>query len=48
MESVMKALKTNDTYKLTALPKGKTLVGSRWVYIINNNKNADEHCKTCF
>ena len=32
MDEEMAALKTNDTWELTTLPKGKKIVGYRWVF----------------
>ena len=34
MEEEIKTLEKNQTWELTDLPKGKKLVGSRWVYTI--------------
>ena len=37
MDSEMKSLIENDTFSVVPLPKGKTVVGSRWVYSLKND-----------
>ena len=37
MESEMNSMKDNDVYEVVPLPKGKKVVGSRWVYSIKDN-----------
>jgi len=37
MEEEMNSLKENNTFTLTTLPKGRKLVGSRWVYTVKEN-----------
>lgn len=34
MEEEMRALKRNKTWKLVDLPKGKKLVGCRWMFTV--------------
>jgi len=35
----MNALQTNNTWELVQLPKGKSTVGSRWIYTVNVGSN---------
>ena len=37
MDDEIKAIKKNDTWKLTALPKGHKPIGVKWVYKIKKN-----------
>ena len=47
MEGKMHALRENDTFELTTMPKDKNAVGGRWVYAIKTGPNG-EKCKACF
>ena len=44
----MHALRENDTFELTPMPKDKNAVGSRWVYAIKTGPNEEEKCKARF
>lgn len=37
MQQEMTALQDNGTWKLVELPKGKTLIGRKWVYKVKYN-----------
>ena len=39
MEEELKALNENNTWSVVSLPKGKKVVGSRWVYKIKFNSD---------
>ena len=39
MNEEMKSLDENNTYTLTKLPEGKSLVGTRWVYTVKEKEN---------
>ena len=39
MNEEMKSLDENNTYTLTKLPEGKSLVGIRWVYTVKEKEN---------
>ena len=41
MDDEIKAIKKNDTWKLTALPKGHKLIGVKWVYRTNKNAKGE-------
>ena len=45
MRDELEALKENDTFELTTLPKGKNLVGGKWVYTIKEDANGSETLK---
>ena len=45
MKDELEALKVNDTFELTTLPEGKTLVGGKWVYTVKENVNGSETLK---
>ena len=38
----MKSLGENDTYTLTTLPEGKSLVGGRWVYAVKEGQRQEK------
>lgn len=40
----MKALRKNGTWELTKLPKGKLLVGCKWVYTMKHKANGSIEC----
>ena len=48
MEDEMHALRENDTFELTTIPKDKNAVGGRWVYAIKTSPNGEEKCKARF
>ena len=41
MDDEIKAIEKNDTWKLTALPKGHKPIGVKWVYKIKKNAKGD-------
>lgn len=41
MENEIKALKENNTWILTDLPKGRKIVGSKWIYKIKYLPNGE-------
>ena len=45
MKEEMLALNDNNTYSVTDLPKGKNLVGSKWVYSVKLGSNNEEKFK---
>ena len=45
MKEEMNSLKENNTFTLTTLPKGKRLVGGRWVYTIKETPNGSKTYK---
>ena len=45
MEEEMNSLKENNTFTLTTLPKGRKIVGGRWVYTIKENSNGSKTYK---
>ena len=45
MEEEMSALQRNNTYELTPLPPGRSLVGGRWVYSVKLGPNNEESFK---
>ena len=45
MKEEMTALKDNNTYELTKLPEGRTLIKGRWVYAIKISPNTEEKFK---
>ena len=45
MESEMKALADNNTYELTTLPEGRTIVGGKWVYAAKLSQDGEEKFK---
>ena len=48
MESEMESMKENKVYELQELPKGKKVVGSRWVYNIKDDPNKEPVYKARF
>ena len=48
MKTEMQALEENNTFELVPLPKGKNVIGSRWVYAIKTDKNGDDNYKARF
>ena len=48
MDAEMKALKDNETFELTTLPEGRTVVGGRWVYAVKMGPEGDEQYKARF
>ena len=45
MNDEMEALKENNTYTVTNLPKGKTTIGSKWVYSVKVGSNNEQRYK---
>ncbi|KAL7647578.1 UNVERIFIED_CONTAM: hypothetical protein RMT77_001178 [Armadillidium vulgare] len=45
MDEEIDALVENDTYELTPLPEGRSVVGGRWVYAIKQGPNDEEKFK---
>ena len=45
MKEEMHALRENDTFELTTMPKDKKCSGGRWVYAIKSGPNGEEKCK---
>ena len=45
MSDEMEALKENNTYTVTNLPKGKTTIGSKWVYSVKVGSNNEQRYK---
>ena len=41
----IKSLNENDTYTLTHIPEGKSVVGARWVYTVKENQNGEQRYK---
>ena len=39
MTEEVESLRENNTYTLTKLPEGKSVVGARWVYTVKENQN---------
>ena len=48
MEEEMHALRQNDTFQLTTIPKDRNVVGGRWVYVIKTGPSGEEKCKARF
>ena len=48
MSEEMKSLGENDTYTLTTLPEGKSLVGGRWVYAVKEGQDGKKNYKARF
>ena len=44
----IESLKENDVFELTPSPKGKKMVGSKWVYTIQKSPNGSEKHKASF
>ena len=45
MDEEIRSLKENDTFTLTELPKGRSLVGGKWVYTIKEGQNENKTYK---
>ena len=45
MVEEMISLVDNDTYKLTPLPEGRSVVGGRWVYAVKLDPDNEEKFK---
>ena len=45
MDEEMNALVDNDTFKLTPIPEGRSVVGGKWVYTIKVDSNKEEKFK---
>ena len=48
MQSEMKALEESNTYDIVPLPKGRELVGVKWVYAIKSDKEGNDLYKARF
>ena len=48
MNDEITALRDNETYEITPLPEGKTVVGGRWVYAVKLGPNGEEKYKARF
>ena len=48
MNDEMIALRENDTFEVTALPEGSSLVGGRWVYALKTDQTGGEKYKARF
>ena len=48
MNDEITALGDNETYEITPLPEGKTVVGGRWVYAVKLGPNGEEKYKARF
>jgi hypothetical protein len=48
MEEEMNALRENETFELTPLPKARKAVGGRWVYNVKINQDGEERYKARF
>ena len=48
MQKEMESMKDNEVYELRELPKGKKVVGSRWVYTVKDNPNEEPVYKARF
>ena len=44
----IEALKENDTYELSVLPKNKSAIGERWVYVVKEAQNGKEKLKALY
>lgn len=45
MSEEMESLRENDTYMLTKLPEGKSVVGARWVYTVKESQSGEQRYK---
>ncbi|CAB4042957.1 Retrovirus-related Pol poly from transposon TNT 1-94, partial [Paramuricea clavata] len=45
MNEEISSLSENNTYTLTKLPEGKSIVGARWVYTVKEGKNGEKSYK---
>lgn len=45
MDDEIQSLKENNTYTLTNLPRGKSIVGGKWVYAIKKNEDGTDKYK---
>ena len=48
MKTEMMALEENETFETVTLPKGKEVIGSRWVYAVKTDKDGNDHFKARF
>ena len=48
MEEEMESLRENDTFELTKLPEGKSVVDGRWVYAVKLGPKNEERFKARF
>ena len=48
MKNEMKALEEGNTYDIVPLPKGRELVGGKWVYAIKSDKEGNGLYKARF
>ena len=48
MNEEITALHDNNTFEITPLPEGRTVVGRRWVYAVKLGPNGEEKYKTRF
>ena len=44
MNEEITALHENNTFEITPLPEGRTVVGGRWVYAVKRHPNGEEKC----
>src|SRR6218665_1611122 len=45
MSEEMNSLLNNDTFEICRLPKGRKVIGGRWVYAVKLGPNGDEQYK---
>lgn len=45
MKEEIKALEDNNTYELTPIPEGRSVVGGKWVYTVKNSPGSGENFK---
>lgn len=48
MDEEMQSLQDNVTFTLTTLPKGKNVVGGKWVYALKKNTDGTDKFKARF